>query len=205
MELVFNLTEVQEAQEAVAGGFGLLETGMYKNCTIIRGVHSQTKAKNNMLDLSIRTETGHECTIYQAFCMDAKWASGRDNKYGYEAFLRFAKASGMNSAETFQDALLDRDGKPVLNKKTNAPVVFTSFKALANKKVDLGIQKVLDIYEGKIQETNEVYDTFACGSESSDKLATRLKDKQTPAYKEFMADGGSVEDDSAPVAEIDGL
>ena len=193
MDFVFNLEEVQSAQEAVAGGFGILETGMYKDCTIVRGVHSKTRAGNNVLDLTVKTATGHETTIYQAFIMDAKWASGKDNTYGYAAFLRFAKAAGMNSSETFQEALLDRDGKPVIGKKSQAPVVFTSFKALANKKVDLGVQKCFDIFDGKVQETNEVYDTFACGSESSDKLGSRLKDKLSSAYKEFMADGGEVE------------
>lgn len=204
MELTFNLQEVQDVQEAVAGGYGLLETGVYKDCTIIRGVHSKTEKGNNMIDLTVRTNTGHEQTIYQAFCMDAKWASGADNKYGYAAFLRFAKATGMKSADTFQEPLLDREGKPVMKKGTNTPVVFTSFKDLKDKKCDLGIQKVLDVYNGKVQETNEIYDTFACGSESSDKLAIRLKDKQTRAYKEFMEDGGDVaEDSSAPVEEID--
>jgi len=204
MELVFNLTEVQEAQEAVAGGFGILESGMYKNCTIVRGVHSKTKGGNNALDITVKTETGHETTIYQAFVMDAKWANGSDNKYGYAAFLRFAKACGMNSAETFQEALLDRDGKQVL-RKDQTPVIFTSFKALQNKKCDLGIVKALDVYKGEVKETNEVYDTFACGSESSDKLGSRLKDKATTAYKEFMANGGEseAEDTSAPVEEID--
>lgn len=203
MELVFNFQEVQEVQEAVAGGFGLLETGVYKDCTVIRGVHSKTKAGNNMIDLTIKTNTGHEQTIYGAFCMDAKWASGADNKYGYASFLRFAKACGMKSADTFQEPLLDREGKQVMKKGTTTPVVFTSFKDLKDKKVDFGIQKVLDIYDGKVQESNEIYDTFACGSESSDKLATRIKDKHTKAYKEFMADGGDVADSSEPAEEID--
>lgn len=203
MELVFNLTEVQEVPEAVAGGFGLLESGVYKDCTIVRGVHSKTKAGNNQIDLTVRTNTGHETTIWGAFTMDDKWANGSDNKYGYASFLRFAKASGMKSVDTFQEALLDRDGKPVLKKGTTTPVVFTSFKDLKDKKVDLGIQKVLDIYQGNVQETNEIYDTFACGSESSDKLATRIKDKHTKAYKEFMADGGDVSEEESSDVEID--
>lgn len=203
MDLVFNLTEVQEAPEAVAGGFGLLESGMYKDCTIVRGVHSKTKGGNNQIDLTVRTATGHETTIWGAFTMDAKWANGSDNKYGYASFLRFAKASGMKGIDTFQEALVDRDGKPVFKKGTTTPVVFTSFKDLKDKKVDLGIQKVLDIYNSEVKETNEVYDTFACGSESSDKLATRISDKKTKAYKEFMADGGEAEVDSAPAEEID--
>jgi len=205
MDFVFNLTEVQEAPEAVAGGFGLLESGMYKDCTIVRGVHSKTKGGNNALDITVKTATGHETTIYQAFIMDAKWANGSDNKYGYASFLRFAKACGMNSAETFQEALLDREGKAVCKKGTTTPVVFTSFKSLKDKKCDLGIVKALDVYDGKVKETNEVYDTFACGSESSDRLAVRLNDKKTSAYKEFMADGGEVEEDTTTSEEIDGL
>jgi hypothetical protein len=137
--------------------------------------------------------------------MDAKWANGADNKYGYASFLRFAKACGMKSADTFQEPLLDHEGKPVLKKDTKAPVVFTSFKDLKDKKCDLGIQKVLDIYNDKIQETNEIYNTFACGSESSDKLATRIKDKHTKAYKEFMADDEDSDDTPAVAEEIEGL
>jgi len=196
MELVFNFQEVQEVKEAVAEGFGLLESGVYKDCTVVRGVHSKTEKGNNMIDLTIKTNTGHETTIYKAFCMDAKWANGSDNKYGYASFLRFAKACGMKSATTFQEHLLDRDGKPVCKKGTKIPVVLTSFKDLKDKKVDFGIQKVFDVYDGKVRESNEIYDTFACGSESSDKLATRITDKKTKAYKEFMADGGVEEDET---------
>lgn len=205
MDLIFNLEEVQNAPEAVAGGFGLLESGVYKDCTIIRGVHSKTEKGNNQIDLTIKTNTGHEQTIYAAFTMDAKWANGSDNKYGYAAFLRFAKAAGMKSVETFQETLLDRDGKPVMKKGTTTPVVFTSFKDLKDKKVDFGIQKVLHVYQSKVQETNEIYDTFACGSESSDKLATRIKDKHTKEYKAFMAEGGESDSSEAQAEEIVGL
>lgn len=207
MNLIFNLEEVNNAQEAQVNSFGLLETGVYKNCTIVRGVHSKTKGGNNALDLTIKTEDGHETTIYQAFIMDPKWANGSDNKYGYAAWLRFAKACGMKTAETFQETILDREGKPA-KRKDGTIIVLTSFKDLKDKKCDLGIQKVLDVYNGKVQETNEVYDTFACGSESSDKLATRLKDKQTTAYKEFLADGGIEEEagETQTLSEaIDGL
>lgn len=202
MDFVFNLEEVNNAKEAVAGGFGILESGVYKNCTIVRGVHSKTKSGNNVLDLAIKTETGHETTIYQAFMMDAKWANGSENKYGYEAFLRFAKACGMKSADTFKEPLLDRDGKQITRKGTNDAVVFDSFKDLKDKKCDLGIVKVLDVYNGEVKTTNEVYDTFSCGSESSDKLATRIADKKTKAYKEFKANDSSEDSDVEESTEV---
>jgi hypothetical protein len=201
MDLVFNLNEVQEVEEAQAGGYGILESGMYKNCTIVRAVASKTKAGNNTIDLTFKTETGHETTIYQAFCMDPKWASGKENKYGYARFLRFAKAAGMTSAETFKDPLVDNDGKAVLRKGTQEPVIFDSYKDLANKKVDLGVQKCLDIYNGKETEDNEIYDTFACGSESSDKLGSRIKDKKSEAWKKANVDGGVSADTAEPETE----
>ena len=211
MELLFNLAEVQEVEEAVAGGFGILDSAMYKNTTIVRGVLGKTDKGNNIIDLTVKTATGHEQTIYQAFCLDAKWASGADNKYGYAKWLRFAKACGIKSIETYEEPLLDRDGKPVCKKGTTEPVIFNSVKELQGKVVDLGVQKVLDVYKGEVKESNEIYDTFACGSESSDKLATRIKDKRTAEHKKMFVDGeapaGTQNADapSAPVEDIDGL
>lgn len=208
MDLVFNLEEVQSVEEAKAGGFGVLDSGMYKNCTIVRGVLGKTENGNNIIDISVKTETGHEHTIYQAFCLDTKWVSGADNKYGYAKWLRFAKACKLSGLNTFQEPLLDNEGKQIMKKGTQEPVIFTSVKGLQGAVVDLGIQKVLDVYKGEETEENEIYDTFAVGSESSDKLGDRIKDRKTKGHKAFFADGGDVAvgtDPSAPAPAIEGL
>jgi len=192
MDLIFNLEEVSNAQEAKVSSFGVLETGMYKNCTVVRAVANKTKAGNNIIDLTIKTDTGAETTIYQAFELDQKWANGKPNEFGYPRWLRFAKACGMKSAQTFQDALVKEDGTPIFKKGTQTQIVLTCYKDLHGKKVDLGIQKVLDVYNGEVKESNEVYDSFAVGSETSDKLGAKLtKTKETKEYKTFIANGGN--------------
>lgn len=192
MDLIFNLEEVELAKESQVSSFGVLPTGMYKNATIVRAVANKTKGGNNIIDLTLKTEDGKETTIYQAFELDQKWASGKLNEFGYPRWLRFAKACGMKSASTFKDALVKEDGTPIFKKGTQEQIVLTCYKELHGKKVDLGIQKVLDVYNGTVKESNEVYDSFACGSATSDKLAEKLtKTKETKEYKAFIANGGS--------------
>ena len=212
MDLIFNLEEVESAKESQVSSFGVLETGMYKNATVVRAVAGKTKAGNNVIDLTLKTADGKETTIYQAFELDQNWANGKPNEYGYPRWLRFAKACGMKSAQTFQEALVREDGTPIFKKGTQEQIVLTCYKDLHGKKVDIGIQKVNDIYNGSVQEYNEVYDSFAVGSETSDKLGAKLtKTKLTKAYKAFVADGGDVTSnisaDQSPELsdEIDGL
>lgn len=215
MDLIFNFEEVESAQEAKVSSFGVLPTGMYKNATVVRAVANKTKGGNNIIDLTIKTETGAETTIYQAFELDQKWANGSANEFGYPRWLRFAKACGMKSAQTFQDALVKEDGTPICKKGTQEQIVLTCYKELHGKKVDIGIQKVLDVYNGNVKESNEVYDSFKCGSETSDKLGEKLtKTKETKAYKAFIANGGNPNDsykdmsiESSPEldSELDGL
>lgn len=202
MELVFNLEEVETAvEQAEGGGFGLIDTGVYKNSTIIRAVLGKTKKGNNKIDLAIRTESGHELTIYQAFVIDTKWASGADNKYGYEAWLRFAKAVGIKSLATFQDQIVKSDGTPAL--KNGAPIILTAIKDCKGKVADIAIQKVFGFYNGEVTEKNEVYGVYACGSDKSDKVADRIQDKEDKDYKAHVAGGGSAPSEEAVADDED--
>jgi len=193
MELVFNLQEVEEVTEQQEGGFGLIDTGVYKNATIVRAVLGKTKKGNNKLDVTVKTEDGHELTIYQAYVLDTKWASGADNKYGYEAWLRFAKVTGIKSLATFQDSIKKSDGTQVM--KDEQPLILTCLKDCHGAKCDVAIQKVFGYYNGEVTEKNEIYDVYACGSEKSDKVAERLKDKEDKDYKAYKAGGGSTEEE----------
>jgi len=201
MELIFNLQEVEEAVEATEGGsFGLIDTGVYKNSTIVRAVLGKTKKGNNKLDVTVRTEDGHELTIYQAFVIDTKWASGADNKYGYGAWLRFAKVTGIKSLATFQDSIMKDDGTPA-KKKDGTPLVLTCLKDCHGAKADVAIQKVFGYYNNEVTEKNEIYDVYAVGSEKSDKVALRLKDKEDKDFKAYKASGGSTEQASTEEEE----
>ncbi|MCH9712810.1 MAG: hypothetical protein K0U20_09325 [Proteobacteria bacterium] len=188
-DLVFNLEEVEAVEEAQERSFGLIDTGVYKNAEIVRAVLGKTKKGNNILDVTVKTEDGHEVTVYQAYCVDTKWASGADNKYGYEAWLRFAKVVGIKSFNTFQEAITDADGKPILKKSDQTPIVFNTLKDSVGKKCDVAIQKVFGYYNNEVTEKNEIYDVYAVGSERSDKVASRLKDKEDADYKQAFANG----------------
>ena len=192
MEIVFNLEEVEVVEEAQDNTFGLIDTGVYKGSTLVRGVLGKTKAGNNKIDLTIKTADGHELTIYQAYVIDTKWASGSDNKYGYEAWLRFAKVVGIKSMATYQEALVDDEGKAICKKNTTTPIVFNSVKDIQGKVCDVAIQKVFGYYNNAVTEDNEVYDVYAVGSERSDKVAKRLKDKEDKDFKAFKAGGGEI-------------
>lgn len=189
MDIVFNLEEVENAVEKQEASFGLLETGVYKNATVVRGVLGKTKKGNNKIDLTVKTAEGHEQTIYQAFVIDTKWASGAENKWGYEAWLRFARVCGVKSLDTFQEKITKNDGTPAKT-KDGQDLVLTSVKDLKDKVVDIAIQKVFGYYNGQTTEKNEVYDAYAVGSAKSDKVAKRLKDKEDSDYKAFLKAGG---------------
>lgn len=193
MEIVFNLEEVEVVEEAQDSTFGLIDTGVYKGSTLVRGVLGKTKKGNNKIDLTIKTADGHELTIYQAYVIDTEWASGAYNKYGYEAWLRFAKVVGIKSMATYQEALVDDEGKAICKKNTTTPIVFNSVKDIQGKVCDVAIQKVFGYYNNAVTEDNEVYDVYAVGSERSDKVHSRLKDKEDKDFKAFKAGGGEVE------------
>jgi hypothetical protein len=210
-DFVFNL-DTEVASTAGNGGntFGTLDSGVY-DVEIVTATLGKTKSKNNKLDLAIKCADGHTTTIYQAFVLDEKWATGSEN-FGYKDWMAFAVVSGLKSVTPFKKPLLKDDGTPVL--KDGVPVVLNAVKELEGKKLKLAIVKSLDVYNGEIKESNEVFASFTeAGLNANEKtnglepvalekLASRIADKKSKAYKKFIADGGS-SDDSDTEEEID--
>lgn len=200
-DFVFEL-DTDSAKTAGHGGnsFGVLDTGIY-DVTITTATLGKTKSGNNKVDLSIVTDENHETTIYQAFVLDKKWASGKDN-FGYKDWQAFAVVSGMKSLTPYKKPLLKEDGSPVL--KNEAQVILNAIKELDGVKIKLAIRKELDIYNGGLSEKNTVFASYtSAGASASEKLnnddsATelnkldgRLNDRKTNRYKAWEADGGA--------------
>ena len=205
MDFVFNLdTEIASTASNGGNTFGTLDSGVY-DVEIVTATLGKTDKGNNKLDLAIKCANGHTTTIYQAFVLDQKWASGSDN-FGYKDWMAFAVVAGLTSVTTFQKPLLKND-TPVL--KNGTPVVLNAVKELEGKKLKLAIVKSLDAYNNEVTEKNEVFASFtpaglnanektnSLPASALEKLTPRLADKKSKAYKAFMADGGAT-DSSEP-------
>jgi len=202
-DFVFVLDEAEalKASTGAGGKFGTLETDMY-DVTITTATLGKTKGGNNVLDLSIVTEDGHETTIYQAFALDPKWTSGAEN-FGYKTWQAFIVATGIKGMTTFQKPLLKEDGSAVI--KNGSPIVLNAVKELEGAKVTLAIVKALDYHKGEVTEDNEVFASFRTSDKASskeiltgtgiggtyEKMKGILSDKHEKAYKAYKADGGS--------------
>jgi len=202
MDFVFNLdTEVASTAGGSGGSFGTMETGVY-DVTIVTATLGKTKSKNNCIDLSLVTADGHEKTIYQAFILDEKWATGSVN-HGYKDWMAFAVVMGLKGITTFNKPLVKEDGSPVM--KNGQPVVLNAVKELDGKKCKLAIVKELDFYKGEVTEDNIVFASFteaglnanekinSLDPEALGKLDGRLSDKKTKRLKAHIANGGSAE------------
>lgn len=195
---VFQLdTEVASEAGRSGGSFGTVETGIYK-AKIVTATLGETKSGNNKIDLSLDLD-GHDLTIYQAFVLDEKWASGSDN-FGYKDWQAFAVVSGMTGCTTFPKPLMKDDNTPVM--KDGQPVILNAIKELDGVELKLAIVKVYDVYGGKVTEKNEVFASFTLDGLNANektnglapttmaKLEGRLADKKTNKYKAHIENGG---------------
>ena len=197
IDFVFD-DELAVEAEATGGSFGTLETGIY-DVTINFASLDKTSKGNNTIALDITTDTGHQTTIWSAFgTIDKQWASGSEN-FSYKDFMAFMGAAGAKSITPTPYALKKDDGTLIKN--------LSVVKELHGVKLKLAIQKELDVYNGEVKERNLIHSSYnAKGqtmleakegkpAEKIDKVADRLKDKESKAYKS--------RDVSAPLEEED--
>ncbi len=196
LDFNFNEDEVIEAESGGEGSWGVLDTGIYE-VTINFASLDKTAKGNNTVALDITTADGHQTTIWSAFgTIDKAWASGTEN-YGYKDWQAFMVANGAKTITPTPYTLKKEDGTVIKE--------LSVIKELHGSKCVLAIQKELDIYNGQEKERNLVHSSYnakgqtyleAKGNlpaEKKDKVAARLQDKKSKAYK---AQGAS-----APVVE----
>lgn len=169
--------------ENTGGSFGVLDTGVY-SITIKHAAMNKTKNGNNVVDISIQTEDGHETTIW-GMCIDPTWASGSEN-YDYKKWQSLAAVTGMKTGETAPYKL------ELSNGQVKDLVVF---KELQGAKLKVALQKELSVYQGDVKEKNIFHSFYfedGCTlsermskktAERIDKVAARLTDKHDKSYK----------------------
>ena len=196
-EFVFDLNQETALEAEKSGGsYGVLETGIY-DITIKHAAINTTKNGNNVVDISIETDTGHETTLW-GLCIDPTWASGAEN-YDYKKWQSLAAIAGMKSGER----------KPFKLELSNGTVKeLVVFTELHGKKIKVALQKELDVYNGEVKERNVFHSFYnedgktlseivsKKDATAIDKIASRLSDKITKRYKQANSGGAS-----APVAE----
>lgn len=195
MDFTFEFDEELALEaESTGGSFGVLDTGAYA-VTINYASLDKTKNGNNTLSLNITTDSGHTTTLWNVFgTVDKVWSSGKEN-FGYKDFQSFMAVNGVKSFTQVPYTLKKEDGTKIKD--------LTVVKELQGKKCKLVIQKVLDIYNDDISEKNEIYASYnAKGqtylemkdnapAEKILKVAERVKDKETKAYKSFKLKGAT--------------
>ena len=197
IEFVFD-EEVATEAEGTGGGFGILETGVYE-VTINHASLDKTAKGNNTVSLGITTKDGHETTLWNAFgTIDKTWASGAEN-FSYKDFQAFMAACGAKSITPVPFDLKKEDGTLIKQ--------LSVVKELHGVKCTLAIQKELDVYNGQDKERNLVHSSYnAKGqtyleaksnapAEKIGKVAERLKDKESKAFKASKVGGAFVMDE----------
>ena len=200
MNLEFDFTEDEIIEaEATGGGFGVLESGIYKGVTINFASLGTTKNGNNTVSLDLTTADGHQLTIWSSFMsIDRTWSSGKEN-FGYKDWQSFMVANGAKTITPTPFTLKKDDGTVIKE--------LSVIKELHGKKCSLAIQKRFttngsgeekldNIIHSSYNAKGQTYLEAKSGSpaEKVDKVAARLKDKVSKAYK---AQGSA----AAPLAE----
>ena len=204
-EFVFEFNEEEAVAEENKGSGGALSTGIYKVKDIVASL-GKTGNGNNTVDLAFTTEDGRKGLIYMAFMTDKKWASGSEN-FNLGLWNQFIAVTGMKTGETAKFTPQKDDGTNL--QKDGKDVVLNVFKEVHGIGLTLAIKKVLSVYNGEVQEKNEIHSVYDINgksysekvgnlpAEKCDKVAERLKDKHDKTYKAYLANGGS----SAPAEE----
>jgi len=192
-EYVFKLDEEAAKTEASSGGFGTLDTGIYK----IK-VNYVSLDKNNFGDnavnVNLTTEDGHTTTVW-GLGVEPKTGSGMEN-YDYPKWSQLQVLGEMKTGELVDYDIKKDDGTVLKTVKV--------FSELTGIDLVVAIQKVhYATKAGKVGDNNEFYQFFSAEGktvselkenqpvEKLNKIKTRLKDKETKSYKEFMANGGT--------------
>jgi len=207
MNLEFDFTEDEIIEaEATGGGFGVLESGIYKGVTINFASLGTTKNGNNTVSLDLTTADGHQLTIWSSFMsIDRTWSSGKEN-FGYKDWQSFMVANGAKTITPTPFTLKKDDGTVIKE--------LSVIKELHGKKCSLAIQKRFTTNgSGEEKLDNIIHSSYnakgqtyleAKGNLPADKIekvATRLKDKIT---KEWKALGASAPVEDEP-EEMSGL
>lgn len=169
-----------------------VDTGIHK-VKILKGYLSETKGKNNILDLEFETMSGAKSSIFN-ICIDEKWASGAEN-YDFAGWNELALCAGMKTGETYQTTRKDKDGKDV---------EAIAFKELEGKIVNIAINFEVDVYNNAETKKRKLVRVFfenglsiaekeAGKTEGKTiiKLEDKLADYYTKAHKEWQANGGT--------------
>lgn len=200
-EFVFEFNEEEAVAEENKSGGGALSTGIYKVKDIVASL-GKTKGGNNVVDLAFTTESGQKGLIYMAFMTDKKWTSGSEN-FNLGLWNQFIAVSGMKTGETANYTPKKDDGSNL--QKDGKDVVLNVFKEVHGLSLTLAIKKVISVYNGEVQEKNEIHSVYDVDGKSysekvgnlpadkCDNVAERLKDKHDKSYKAFLAGGGSQE------------
>lgn len=203
VDFVFEEDVAEEAEQG-GGSFGTLDTGVY-DVTIKHASLDKTKGGNNTLSLSIETKDGHQTTLWNVFgTIDKVWKSGSEN-FSYKNFQAFMAAAGAKSITPFEYKL-EIEGRE--------PKYLSCVKELHGKKMKLAIQKVLDVYNSEVKESNEIHSSYnekgqtyleaKTGEQASKitKVAERLKDKETKQYKAYNGSPVEIEEEDEPSSSL---
>ena len=190
MAFIFNEEEAL-ASEASSGGSKVLDSGVY-NITILTASKSVASTGTTGIDWSLQVEGSKYPNMVYGFWTNK---SNGDKIFNLDTLYGLMGVAGLKTLTEYQKEIEIKDGKKTV----------TAYKELDNLKCQVAVQKVLDVYNGEVTEKNEIKaffntdgQTFAESKRSSEpkqKLyySSKMKDKETPAYKSFALDADEPE------------
>ena len=185
--------EFNEAEAMEVGQGGTLGTGVHKFSNLIM---SKSVASTGTVgfDVSFLIEgQKYRTTIYGMWC----FKTNGDEIFNWKTIQRLMGLNGVKKLTLAPKEIEVKDGK----KTVEAAVELDGISGT------VALQKVLDFYNGDVNEKkfeikeffNEAGQTYAesVKKDTNKKQFTyyseKLQDGQTPAYKKYIADGGSEE------------
>jgi len=185
MSFVFKKDE----SAAMAAGQGGMTTGVYK--VTVQAVVLGADAKGNpRADFYFADANGKRAIVF-GMCIAEKWLTGSDNS-DYKKWQEFVNVIGMETGATAQMEV------QVSKAKKESKTVFTE---CTGKVINVALQEVFDVYNGKESNDKQIYRTFNADGKTLAEIATntpakviesvrsKLTPYETKAYKAYKAGG----------------
>ena len=189
MSNFYDFDETAATTEGGSGGSKILETGVY-DVTLVTVSETVASTGTTGMDWNIMVPgSKYGNMVYGMWTVKS---DGNPIAFNMQKVQALMGLVGAKKLTTFQKSIEVQGGTKMV----------TAYKEFDGVKVQVAVQKILDVYNGEVREKNEIaaffgtdgktYAEHAKGSPAKQKeyYTTKFQDKQTEAYKKFMADGG---------------
>ena len=189
MSNFYDFDETAASVEGGSGGSKVLETGVYE-VTIVTASETVASTGTSGIDWNIMVPgSKYGNMVYGMWTVKSDGSPIAFNMSKVQALIGLVGAKGLT---TFNKEVDAKEGKKTVS----------AYREFDGIKVQVAVKKILDVYNGTVREKNEIEAFFApdgrtyaetiknSTAKQIEWYKNSMKDKETPEYKKFMADGG---------------